>query len=133
VDNIELRNKVRDNVRCIHTYLDATKVEPLEFIDGIVDDLMGVFNRELRETYTEQAVGNLLREHDERAQKDKQELTNIIQGLQSQIDTLTSRNKALQNALTTDSVKKELERKIAVLQDKNKMLKKIVRASLEDL
>lgn len=133
MENINVRKEVTNIVKRIAPYLDVKSVYPNEFIDGIIDDVMGLFNQEFRGTYTEEAVNQIISNLKSQNEEKINHFKSSNEKLMEEIEQLKSKNKALQNAMTTDTVKKEMEKKIAILQDKNRILKKVVRASLEDL
>lgn len=97
-------------------------------LDDVVDDLMGAINQE--DNYR---VQDFQKDMDVIRAKMIEEHDAETKALRCQIDELKAKIAHLQKQVITDEVRRELERKIAILQDKNKTLKKLVQLSLEEL
>jgi len=97
-------------------------------LDDLVDDLMGAINQE--DNYR---VQDFQKDMDVIRAKMIEEHDAETKALRCQIDELKAKIARLQKQVITDEVRRELERKIAILRDKNKTLKKLVQLSLEEL
>lgn len=97
-------------------------------LDDIVDDLMGVLNQE--DNYR---VQDFQKDMDVIRAKMIEEHDAETKALRCQIDELKAKIAHLQKQVITDGVRKELERKIAILQANNRVLKKLVQLSLEEM
>ena len=97
-------------------------------LDDIVDDLMGAINQEYN-----YIVQDFQEDMDVIRAKMVEKHDAETKALRCQIDELKAKIAHLQKQIITDEVRNKLERKIAILQDKNKTLKKIVQLSLEEM
>lgn len=97
-------------------------------LDDIVDDLMGAINQE--DNYR---VQDFQKDMDVIRAKMIEEHDAETKALRCQIDELKAKIAHLQKQVITDEVRKEFERKIAILQDKSKTLKKLVQLCLEEM
>lgn len=132
---IRLRREVKDIVSHhlfkLNDELRAKSIIEVENpvnLDNIIDDIMGAVDKEdnyrvqdFQDTIEKQRA-NLINEHIAK----EHELRCTINELQSKVSHL-------QNKISTDDVKKELERKLSKALEKVRTLKKIVQISLEDM
>lgn len=97
-------------------------------LDDLVDDLMGAINQE--DNYR---VQDFQKDMDVIRAKMIEEHDAETKALRCQIDELKAKIAHLQKQVITDEVRRELERKIAILQANNRILKKLVQLSLEEM
>jgi hypothetical protein len=135
---IRLRREVRDILEA-HLYAKpnslitqggvAESISLSAFsLDDIVDDLMGAINQE--DNYR---VQDFQKDMDVIRAKMVEEHDAETKALRCQIDEFKAKIAHLQKQIITDEVRKELERKIAILQANNRILKKLVQLSLEEM